>query len=92
MSRAGPGRTWRVDGVLGRERLLNEGPQCAEVLRYLEITESTFNRWRAQYGRMKADEAKRLKTLESENQRLKKLVAERALDIDMLKELAEGNF
>jgi hypothetical protein len=41
---------------------------------------------------MKADEAKRLKTLESENQRLKKLVAEQALDIDMLKELAEGNF
>jgi putative transposase len=74
------------------ERLLNEGQDLAEVLRLLEITEATFNRWRNQYGGMKADEAKRLKTLESENQRLKKLVAEQALDIDMLKELAEGKF
>jgi putative transposase len=74
------------------ERLLNERQELAEVLRHLEITESTFNRWRAQYGGMKADEAKRLKGLVVENQRLKKLVAEQALDIDMLKELAEGNF
>lgn len=74
------------------ERLLNEGQELAQVLRHLEITESTFNRWRAQYGGMKADEAKRLKTLEAENGRLKKLVAEQALDIDMLKELAAGNF
>ncbi len=43
------------------ERLLNEGQDLAEVLRHLEVTESTFNRWRAQYGGMKADEAKRLK-------------------------------
>jgi putative transposase len=74
------------------ERLLNEGSDLAEVLRQLEVTESTFNRWRAQYGGMKADEAKRLKNLEAENQRLKKLVAEQALDIDMLKELSAGNF
>ena len=74
------------------ERLLDEGQELAEVLRHLEITEATFNWWRAQYGGMKADEAKRLKSLEVENQRLKKLVAEQALDIDMLKELAEGNF
>jgi putative transposase len=60
------------------------------VLRHLEVSEATFSRWRAIYGGMKADEAKRLKTLEAENQRLKKLVAEQALDIDMLKELAEG--
>jgi putative transposase len=72
------------------ERLLNEGQELAEVLRHLEITEATFNRWRAQYGGMKADEAKRLKGLEVENQRLKKLVAEQALDIDMLKELSTG--
>jgi putative transposase len=74
------------------ERLLSEGQGLVEVLRHLEVTESTFNRWRTQYGGMKADEAKRLKTLEAENQRLKKLVAEQALDIDMLKELASGNF
>jgi putative transposase len=71
---------------------LSEGQELAEVLRHLEVTEATFNRWRAQHGGMKADGAKRLKMLEVENQRLKKLVAEQALDIDMLKELAEGNF
>jgi len=76
----------------GGERLLNEGQDLVEVLRHLEVSEATFNRWRAVYGGMKADEAKRLKTLEAENQRLKKLVAEQALDIDMLKELAEGKF
>jgi putative transposase len=74
------------------ERLLNEGRDLVEVLRQLEVSEATWNRWRAQYGGMKAEEAKRLKQLEGENQRLKKLVADQALDIDMLKELAEGNF
>ena len=54
--------------------------------------ESTWNRWRAQYGGMKADEAKRLRQLETENARLKKLLAEAELDKAMLKELAEGNF
>ena len=70
------------------ERLLNEGRELVEVLRHLEVSEATWNRWRAQYGGMKADEAKRLKNLEIDNQRLKKLVADQALDIDMLKELA----
>ena len=74
------------------ERLLNEGSDLTAVLRTLEISEATWNRWRAQYGGMKAGEAKRLKELEAENARLKKLVANQALDIDMLKELAEGNF
>lgn len=74
------------------ERLLNEGRDLVEVLRQLEVSEATWNRWRAQYGGMKAEEAKRLKQLEGENRRLKKLVADQALDIDMLKELAEGNF
>ena len=62
------------------------------MLRTLEIFEATWNRWRAQYGGMKASEAKRLKELGVENARLKMLVANQALDIDMLKELAEGNF
>jgi putative transposase len=74
------------------DRLLNEGTDLTEVLRRLEVSESSWNRWRAQYGGMKADEARRLKELERENARLKKLVANQALDIDMLKELAEGNF
>jgi putative transposase len=74
------------------ERLLNEGQDLTEVLRNLEISESTWNRWRAQYAGMKGEDMKRLKELESENKRLKKLVADQALDIDMLKELAKGNF
>ena len=74
------------------EKLLGEGKPLDEVVRHLEITESTWHRWRNQYGGMKADDAKRLKELEKENQRLKKIVADQALDIDMLKELAEGNF
>jgi putative transposase len=59
------------------ERLLNDGKDLAEVLRRLEISEATWNRWRAQYGGMKASEAKRLKELEAENARLKRLVATR---------------
>jgi putative transposase len=74
------------------ERLLNDGKDLAEILRMLEISEATWNRWRSQYGGMKASEAKRLRELEAENARLKRLVANQALDIDMLKELAEGNF
>ena len=74
------------------ERLLNEGQDLAEVLRHLEITESTWSRWRNQYGGMKAEEAKRLKELERENARLKRIVADQALDNAMLKELAEGKW
>ena len=74
------------------DRMLNEGSNVDEVARHREITSSTWHRWKNQYGGMKADDAKRLKELEKENQRLKKLVANQALDIDMLKELAEGNF
>jgi len=74
------------------ERLLNEGKDLTEVLRHLEITESTWNRWRNQYGGMKADAVKRLKELETENVRLKKLLAEAELDKAMLKELAEGKW
>ena len=74
------------------ERLLSEGRDLTEVLRHLEVSEATWNRWRNQYGGMKADEARRLRELERENVRLKKLVANKELEIDMLKELAEGNF
>ena len=71
------------------DKLLAQGKTIEEVARHLEISEQTFHRWRNQYGGMKADDAKRLKELEKENQRLKKIVADQALDIDMLKELAE---
>ncbi len=73
-------------------KLLGTGQELGEVCRHLEIAESTWRRWIAQYGGMKANEAKRLKELEAENARLKKLVANQALDIDMLKEISAGNF
>ena len=76
------------------EKLLGQGKSLDEVVRHLEITESTWHRWRNQYGGMKANDAKRLKELEKENGRLKKLLAEAEAELDkaMLKELAEGNF
>jgi transposase-like protein len=74
------------------ERLLNEGKDLTEVLRHLEIAESTWNRWRNRYGAMNVSEAKRLRELEAENARLKKLLAEAELDKAMLKELAEGKW
>ena len=64
----------------------------AEVVRHLEIAESTWNRWRSTYGGMNVSQAKRLKELETENARLKKLLAEAELDKAMLKELAEGKW
>jgi transposase-like protein len=74
------------------EKLLAQDKPIDEVARHLEITESTWHRWRNQYGGMKADDAKELKELRRENQRLKKIVADQVLDIDMLKELNRGNF
>jgi putative transposase len=73
-------------------RQLAAGRELNEVCRHLEIAESTWHRWLAQYGGMKTNDAKRLKELEAENTRLKKLVANQALDIDMLKEIAKGEF
>ena len=69
------------------DRLLNEGKDLAEVLRELEVSESSWNRWRAQYGGMKANEARRLRELETENSRLKKLLAEAMLDNAVLKDI-----
>ncbi len=70
------------------QKLLASGLTLEEVCREFGIAESTWARWLSQYGGMKADDAKRLKELESENARLKKIVADQALDIDMLKHLA----
>jgi putative transposase len=74
------------------DAMLNAGKDLAAVLQAMEVSEATFHRWRAQYGGMKAEEAKRLKELEDENQRLKRLVADQALDIQMLKHVASGNW
>jgi putative transposase len=68
-----------------------EGKTVEEMCRTLGIADSTYHRWRNQYGAMKADEVKRLKELERENERLKKLVADLSLDNQILKEVARGN-
>jgi putative transposase len=74
------------------ERMLSEGKTIAEVAKALEISENSYHRWRNQYGGMKADDVKRLKELERENQRLKAIVADQALQCQALKEVAKGNF
>ena len=74
------------------DKLLNEGSTVAEVARQLGVTETTWYRWKNTYGGMKAVEVKRLKELENENRRLETIVADQALDISMLKELAIRNF
>lgn len=74
------------------DRMLGEGADVAAVARHLEVSEATYHRWRNQYGGMKADDAKRLKELERENTRLKRIVADKELEIDALKEIARGNW
>jgi transposase-like protein len=74
------------------DAMLSAGKELAAVLQALEVSESTYGRWRSQYGGMKAEEAVRLKKLEEENKRLKELVAEKELDIKALKLIAEGNW
>ncbi len=64
----------------------------AEVVRKLEITEQTYYRWRKEYGGLRLDQAKCLKELEKENTRLKRLVADQALDNAILKEVSSGKF
>jgi putative transposase len=81
-----------VRKLLQAEAELAAGTSVPEVARRLSISEATFHRWRNQYGGMKADAMKRLKELEAENARLKKIVADQAVDISILKEVSRGNF
>ena len=74
------------------DALLATGATIGQVCQKLAVSEQTFHRWRNQYGGMKARDAKRLKQLEQQNARLKKLVADQALDNAMLRELAEGKW
>ncbi len=74
------------------DRLLAGGKDVSEVSKQLEISEQTYHRWRKQYGGLKADDAKRLKELAKENTRLKRIVADKELEIDALREVAKGNF
>jgi transposase-like protein len=74
------------------DAILASGKTIGQVCQALEVSEQTFHRWRNQYGGMKFGEAKRLKELEEENKRLKKVVAELTLDKDILQEALKGNF
>jgi transposase-like protein len=71
--------------------MLNTGKDLSVVLQTLEICEATYHRWRNQYGGMISEEAKRLKELDNENMRLKRLLAEAELDKAILKEALRGN-
>lgn len=74
------------------ERMLGEGKTIPEAAKELGISEQTYHRWRNQYGGMKADDAKRLKELERENSTLKRIVADKELEVVALKEIAKGNW
>ena len=74
------------------ERLQAQGMSIPVLCKRLQISDQTFYRWRLKYGALKEDEAQRLKALEQENARLKRIVAEQALDISMLKDVNRGNW
>jgi transposase-like protein len=74
------------------EILIQKGQEVPRVCRAIGVTPQSDYRWRKEYGGMRVDQAKRLKELEKENARLKKLVADQALDNAILKDVASGNF
>jgi transposase-like protein len=91
-----PSKRYTPEQIIGKLReaevLLAKGLTVAQVAKQLGITEQTYYRWRSEYGGMRVDQAKRLKELEVENARLKKLVADLSLDKAILKEAASGNY
>ncbi len=74
------------------DRLLGEGIELPEVVKQLEVSEQTYYRWRNQFGGMKAEDVKRLKELEAENARLKRIVADQVLENQALREVSRGNW
>ena len=80
-----------INSLREAEVLMSQGSTAGEAARHLSITEQTYYRWRKEYGGMRINQAKRLKELDKENARLKKLVADLSLDNAILKDVAEGN-
>ena len=74
------------------DRLLGEGASVSDVARHLGVSEATFHRWRNQYGGLKANDVKRLKELEAENARLKRIVADKELEIDAWREIGRAKW
>lgn len=91
-----PGKRFTVEQIVAKlreaERLQGQGQTIPQVCKRLGVSEQTFYRWRIKFGALKEDEAQRLKALEQENARLKRIVAEQALDISMLRDLSRGKF
>jgi transposase-like protein len=91
-----PQKRYSVEQIIAKlreaEKLQGQGQTIAQVCKRLGISDQTFFRWRIRYGALKEDEAQRLKALEQENARLKKIIAEQALDISMLKDLQQGKY
>jgi len=91
-----PGKRYSVEQIVAKlreaERLQGQGMTIPQTCKKLGVSEQTFYRWRLKYGALKEDEAQRLKALEQENSRLKRIVAEQALDISMLKDLNRGKW
>ena len=89
-------KAFKPEQIIGKLReaevLLSQGLTVGEASRKMGITEQTYYRWRREYGGMRVEQAKRLKDLEKENNRLKKLVADITLDNAILKEAARGNY
>jgi putative transposase len=89
-------KRYSPEEIIGKLReaevLQAQGMTVAEMCKKIGVTDHTFYRWRTEYGGMRVDQAKRLKELEQENGRLKKIVADQALDISILKEAVSGNF
>ena len=91
-----PAKRFTVEQIVAKlreaERLQGQGMTIPQVCKRLGVSERTFYRWRVKFGALKEDEAQRLKALEQENARLKRIVAEQALDISMLRDLSRGKF
>ena len=90
-----PRRRYTPEEIIGKLReaevLLSQGQPVGQVARVLAISEQTYYRWRKEYGGLRTEQAQRLKALEQENSRLKRLVADLSLDNDMLRETVSGN-
>ena len=90
-----PRKSYTVEQIISKLReaevLLSQGQTVGDVCRSFNITEQTYYRWRKEYGGIRTDQARRLKELERENARLKKLVADLSLDNSILRETVRGN-
>jgi len=90
------GKGYKPEQIINKLReaeiLLSQGNKVSVVTRKIGVSDYTYYRWRKEYGGMRVDQAKRLKDLEAENSRLKKLVADLSLDNAILKEASRGNY